>query len=108
MIIYSRLYTSHNIDSRLLFHSWLASRLRFSLLFRLALHMLADGLHDLRVEQMLQRFFVRHVHRVFLFLGHGDLMKNNEAVDLTDLISRYGDDQKCRTYLEHLRWKDGI
>ena len=35
-------------------------------------------------------------------------MKNNEAVDLTDLISRYGDDQKCRTYLEHLRWKDGI
>ncbi len=35
-------------------------------------------------------------------------MKNNEAVDLTDLISRYGDDQKCRNYLEHLRWKDGI
>src|SRR5438046_8295564 len=35
-------------------------------------------------------------------------MKNNEAADLTDLISRYGDDQKCRNYLEHLRWKDGI
>src|SRR2546422_11692115 len=35
-------------------------------------------------------------------------MKNNEAIDLTDLISRYGDDQKCRNYLEHLRWKDGI
>ena len=35
-------------------------------------------------------------------------MRNNEAIDLTDLIARYGDDQKCRTYLEHLRWKDGI
>ena len=35
-------------------------------------------------------------------------MKNNEAVDLTDLISRYGNDQKCRNYLERLRWKDGI
>jgi transposase-like protein len=35
-------------------------------------------------------------------------MKNHEAIDLTELISRYGDDQKCRTYLEHLRWKDGI
>jgi transposase-like protein len=35
-------------------------------------------------------------------------MRNNEAVDLTDLIARYGDDQKCRSYLEHLRWKDGI
>src|SRR6266849_5251453 len=35
-------------------------------------------------------------------------MKNNEAVDLTDLISRYGDDQKCRNYLERLRWKDRV
>src|SRR5437660_12245253 len=35
-------------------------------------------------------------------------MKNIEAGDLTDLFSRYGDDQKCRNYLEHLRWKDGI
>src|SRR5256885_747432 len=35
-------------------------------------------------------------------------MKNNEAADLTDLMSRSGDDQKCRNYLEHLRWKDGI
>src|SRR5207245_5151311 len=57
---------------------------------------------------MLQRFLDRHVHRVFLPFGHDDLMKNNEAVDLTELISRYGDDQKCRNYLEHLRWKDGI
>jgi transposase-like protein len=35
-------------------------------------------------------------------------MKNNEAIDLTELISRYGDDQKCRNYLERLRWSDGI
>ena len=35
-------------------------------------------------------------------------MKNNEAIDLVELIERFGNDQKCRNYLEHLRWKDGI
>ncbi len=35
-------------------------------------------------------------------------MKNNEAIDLVELVERYGDDQKCRTYLEHLRWPHGI
>jgi transposase-like protein len=35
-------------------------------------------------------------------------MKNNEAIDLCELIERFGDDQKCRNYLEHLRWKDGV
>src|SRR6185312_15922540 len=35
-------------------------------------------------------------------------MKNGEAIDLVELIQRYGDDQKCRNYLEHLRWPDGI
>jgi transposase-like protein len=35
-------------------------------------------------------------------------MKNGEAIDLVELIERYGDDQKCRNYLEHLRWPDGI
>ena len=36
----------------------------------------------------------------------GDLM--TEAIDLCELIDRFGDDQQCRTYLEHLRWKDGV
>ena len=31
-----------------------------------------------------------------------------EAIDLCELIDRYGDDQKCRNYLEHLRWRDGV
>jgi len=31
-----------------------------------------------------------------------------EAIDLCELVDRYGDDQKCRNYLEHLRWKDGV
>src|SRR5438552_7713278 len=35
-------------------------------------------------------------------------MKNGEAIDLVQLIERYGDDQKCRNYLERLRWPDGI
>src|SRR5713101_3383241 len=35
-------------------------------------------------------------------------MKNNEAIDLCELIERFGDDQKCRNYLERLRWHDGV
>jgi len=31
-----------------------------------------------------------------------------EAIDLCELIERYGDDQKCRNYLEHLRWPHGV
>src|SRR6476620_8891450 len=35
-------------------------------------------------------------------------MKNGEAIDLVQLIERFGDDQKCRNYLEQLRWHDGV
>ena len=31
-----------------------------------------------------------------------------EAIDLCELVDRYGDDQKCRNYLEHLRWRNGV
>ena len=31
-----------------------------------------------------------------------------EAIDLCELVERYGNDQHCRNYLEHLRWPDGI
>jgi transposase-like protein len=31
-----------------------------------------------------------------------------EAIDLCELVDRFGDEQKCRNYLEHLRWKDGV
>jgi transposase-like protein len=35
-------------------------------------------------------------------------MKNNEAIDLVELIERFGNDQKCRNYLEKLRWPDAV
>jgi transposase-like protein len=35
-------------------------------------------------------------------------MKNGEAIDLCELIERFGDDQKCRNYLERLRWPEGV
>jgi len=35
-------------------------------------------------------------------------MKNNESIDLVELIERFGDDQKCRNYLEMLRWHNGV
>ena len=31
-----------------------------------------------------------------------------EAIDLCELMERYGDEQSCRTYLEHLRWPNGV
>jgi transposase-like protein len=57
---------------------------------------------------MLQRFLVRHLHRMlFQFLArHGDTM--TEAINLCELIERFGDDQHCRNYLEHLRWPNGV
>jgi transposase-like protein len=31
-----------------------------------------------------------------------------DAIDLCELIDRFGDDQQCRNYLEHLRWPHGV
>jgi transposase-like protein len=31
-----------------------------------------------------------------------------EAIDLCELMERYGDEQSCRNYLEHLRWRNGV
>jgi transposase-like protein len=31
-----------------------------------------------------------------------------EAIDLCGLIAQFGDDQRCRDYLEGLRWHDGV
>lgn len=31
-----------------------------------------------------------------------------EAIDLCELVERFPDDQKCRNYLEHLRWPKGV
>jgi transposase-like protein len=31
-----------------------------------------------------------------------------EAIDLCELVDRYGNDQQCRNYLEHLRWRNGV
>jgi transposase-like protein len=32
----------------------------------------------------------------------------NYGLDLCELIDRFGDDQQCRNYLEHLRWPNGV
>lgn len=35
-------------------------------------------------------------------------MTNNESLDLVELLAQFGDEQKCRNYLEAIRWPDGI
>jgi transposase-like protein len=34
--------------------------------------------------------------------------KQKPEVDLLGIIERFGDEEKCRTYLEHLRWPEGV
>lgn len=34
--------------------------------------------------------------------------KQKQEVDLLGIIERFGDEEKCRTYLEHLRWPEGV
>ena len=69
--------------------------------------MLTDCLCNLWMKDVFQRFLVRHVHWVLLLCWHGDLVMI-EAIDLCELVEKFGDDQKCRNYLEHLRWPKGI
>jgi transposase-like protein len=42
---------------------------------------------------------------MFLRFGHGDPM--NTPVNLVTLIEQFGNEEKCRKGLEHLRWPDG-
>ena len=69
-------------------------------------------LNDLRMEQVLYRFVRSHVLRVLLnFLCHGASMKQlakPKELDLCTLIDKFGSEEKCRAYLEALRWPTGI
>ena len=56
---------------------------------------------------MLDRLIVRHISRMLWFLWHGAPMMIYET-NLVNLIAQFGgNDEKCRTYLEHLKWPDG-
>src|SRR5271155_2332829 len=43
---------------------------------------------------------------MLLFLRHGASM--NHELDLRTLIEKYGNEDKCRAAIEHLRWPDGV
>jgi len=63
--------------------------------------------HDLGMENVSHQLIASHVPWMLLgfSLWHGDPMTPN--VNLCDLIEQYGNDEKCRKALEHLRWPDG-
>jgi transposase-like protein len=68
---------------------------------------LLDVLHKFGVEQVLDRFIRSHVLRMLLsFLFHGASMSNE--LDLCSLIQDFGSEEKCRHYLERLRWPKGV
>lgn len=65
-----------------------------------------DVLYYLGVEQVLDRLIVCHVSRMLL-LRHSAPMMTYET-NLVNLIAQFGgNDDKCRTYLEKLKWPDG-
>jgi|SRR5580692_1276186 transposase-like protein len=63
-------------------------------------------LHDLGMEQVLNRLVRCHVLGMLLFLLFGVFM--SQELDLCSLIEDFGSEEKCRTYLERLRWPNGI
>jgi transposase-like protein len=66
-----------------------------------------ENLVAFRREEVLHRLFGSHILRVlFYFLFHGASM--TKELDLCELIQDFGNDEKCRAYLERLRWKNGV
>lgn len=58
------------------------------------------------MEKVLYGLFRCHVLGMLLFLRFGAFM--NHELDLCSLIEDFGSEEKCRTYLEKLRWPKGI
>src|SRR5216683_2160697 len=57
-------------------------------------------------EQVSHGLIRCHVFGMFLFLWHRWSMK--EEMNLVELIEDFADDNKCRAYLERLRWPNGV
>jgi transposase-like protein len=71
--------------------------------------MLFGLLHYLWMKQVLHSLVGCHLRGVFalLFLRHGAPMAEQE-LDLCKLIEQYGSEDRCRKYLEELRWPAGV
>lgn len=41
-------------------------------------------------------------------MAKAKVKKQKQDVDLTTLMQKFSDEEKCRAYLEHLRWSDGV
>ena len=68
--------------------------------------MLLDDLVAFRRKEVLHSLFGGHVLGMFLnLLFHGASMSE---LDLCTLIEDFGDETKCRAYIERLRWPKGI
>jgi len=68
--------------------------------------MLLHVLHNLRMEEVLYHFLGCHVLGMLLFLLFRCFMSHE--LDLCSLIEDFGSEEKCRAYLEKLRWPKGI
>src|SRR5688500_7271079 len=66
---------------------------------------LFEPFHGSLREQLLHRLFCRPLRRRFPWPTHEGLLME---MNLADLVEQFGSDEKCRDYLEQLRWPDGV
>lgn len=59
-------------------------------------------------KQLVDRLFVSQFMERLLFMVTQRNTSQTTGMNLPTLIDKYGDDDKCRAYLESLRWPDGI
>jgi transposase-like protein len=64
--------------------------------------------HNVRVKQVLHSLVGGHLRGVFSLplFRHGAPMK--QEIDLCTLIEQYGSEDRCREYMEELRWPEGV
>jgi transposase-like protein len=68
---------------------------------------LLDDAVALATEYVPHGFIGCHVLRVLLnLLGHGASM--NGQMNLVELVAEFADEKNCRSYIEGLRWPDGV
>src|SRR5438552_3607787 len=66
---------------------------------------LFEVLYDALRKQLVYRFLGRPLAWVLLLPRHRGLLME---MNLADLVEQFGSNDRCRDYLEHLRWREGV
>jgi transposase-like protein len=67
---------------------------------------LFEVLYDALWKELVDRLFARPLARVLARSTHEGLLA--VEMNLADLVEQFGSNDRCREYLEHLRWPEGV